>query len=79
MPRSAQDYLKTDALIGQRIRLLRHACGISAAEMAWISGMDIGDYARCEIGESRFTTAMLSEIARALKVNMRDIVGVLDS
>jgi transcriptional regulator with XRE-family HTH domain len=77
MPRSVVGYRRIDTLIGQRIRLLRHASGISAQEMAQASGMEIGDYASCEMGESRFAAAELFDIAKTLKVNLTDIYGVL--
>jgi transcriptional regulator with XRE-family HTH domain len=77
MPRSVVGYRRIDKLIGQRIRLLRHASGISAEEMAQISGMEIGEYASCELGEARFSAAQLFEIARGLKVNLTDIYSVL--
>ena len=77
MPLPNTRFQKADALIGQRIRLLRHASGISAQEMARISGMEISDYASCEIGEARYSATELFEIARGLKVGLSDIFGVL--
>ncbi|WP_156150847.1 helix-turn-helix domain-containing protein [Hyphomicrobium sp. 99] len=75
MPRSFGGYRRTDILIGQRIRLFRHASGISAEDMARVSGLDIGDYASRELGEARFKTAELYEIGKALKVRLADIFG----
>ncbi|MBN9246865.1 helix-turn-helix transcriptional regulator [Hyphomicrobium sp.] len=79
MPRSFRSHRRGDILIGQRIRLFRHASGISAEEMARVSGLDIGEYASCELGEARFKTAELYEIGKALKVRLTDIVGVIGS
>jgi transcriptional regulator with XRE-family HTH domain len=77
MRRLGGGYRRGDLLIGQRIRLFRHASGISAEYMARISGLDVGDYASRELGEARFKTAELYEIAKALKVRLTDIFGVL--
>lgn len=77
MPRLGGGYRRVDSLIGQRIRLFRHASGISAEDMARVCGMDVGDYASRELGEARFKTAELYEIAKALKVRLTDIFGVL--
>jgi transcriptional regulator with XRE-family HTH domain len=77
MPRFRGGYRRVDLLIGQRIRLFRHASGISAEYMARISGLDVSDYASRELGEDRFKTAELYEIAKALKVRLTDILGVL--
>lgn len=77
MPHPTAGYQKADTLIGQRIRLLRHASGIPAQEMARLSGMEISDYASCEMGEARFTATQLFEIAKGLKVNLSDIFGAL--
>ncbi|WP_291161061.1 hypothetical protein [Hyphomicrobium sp.] len=45
--------------------------------MARVSGMDVGDYASRELGEVRFKTTELHEIAKALKVRLTDIFGIL--
>jgi len=77
MPRSVVGNRRVDTLIGQRIRLFRHASGISAEDMARVAGMDVGNYASRELGEARFKAAELHEIAKALKVRLTDIFGVL--
>ncbi|CAA2136633.1 helix-turn-helix domain-containing protein [Hyphomicrobium sp. ghe19] len=77
MPRFGGGHRRVDSLIGQRIRLFRHASGIPAEYMARVSGMDVSEYASRELGEARFKTAELHEIAKALKVQLTDIFGVL--
>lgn len=77
MPRWFRGHRRVDILIGQRIRLFRHASGISAEDMARVSGLDIGEYASRELGEARFKTCELYEIGKALKVRMTDILGVI--
>ena len=77
MPRSFRGHRRGDILIGQRIRLFRHASGISAEDMARVSRLDIGEYASCELGEARFKAAELYEIGKALKVRLTDILGVI--
>ncbi len=77
MPRSLGGYRRVDILIGQRVRLFRHASGITAEDMARVAGLDVGDYASRELGEARFKAGELYEIARALKVRLTDIFAAI--
>ncbi|HET6388303.1 helix-turn-helix transcriptional regulator [Hyphomicrobium sp.] len=77
MPRLLGGYRRVDILIGQRVRLFRHASGISAEAMARVAGLDVGEYASRELGEARFKAGELYEIARVLKVRLTDIFAAI--
>lgn len=60
--------------IGQRIRKLREAKGITQEEMAGHLGVTQSNYGRLEKKDDRLNIVKLMEISRVLKVSIPDLL-----
>ncbi len=60
--------------MAERIRELRIIEGFTPEEMAEQTGITVGEYLRCENGESDLNFAFIYRCAAALKVNVTDII-----
>ncbi len=69
----AHNQHETDALVGERIRGLRKARGLSLKEVATASGLSAGFLSQIERGLSSASVRALARIADALKVMISDI------
>ena len=65
-------------LLGERIRSLRHASGLTQEQIADKIGVSRQKYARIENGINNITLDVLTKIAGVLKVSVVDITKVLD-
>ncbi|MDO5808987.1 MAG: helix-turn-helix transcriptional regulator [Lachnospiraceae bacterium] len=65
-------------LLGNRIRELRNAKGLTQEEIAEQIGVSRQKYARIENGVNDITLNILSKIAKVLEITVGDITRVLD-
>ncbi len=66
------EYLLTN--IGNKIRELRNLKGISIEQLANESDIDYSQLSRMELGKINFSVSFLSKIAKALKVDPRELL-----
>ena len=60
--------------VGGRIRELREIAGMTAAEMAAITGVSEKEYSDCEAGQADLNFAFLYRCAQALGVDVTEII-----
>ncbi|MDR1408926.1 MAG: AMP-binding protein [Oscillospiraceae bacterium] len=61
--------------VAQRIASLRESAGVSPAEVAEAARVNVEEYLAAERGETDFTFAFLSNIAKKLGVDLPDLLG----
>ena len=60
--------------MAQRIRDLREIVGLTAEDMAGMTGVTLAEYRQCEAGESDLNFAFIYPCAQALGVDVTDII-----
>jgi len=66
-----------DTLIGNRLRTLRAASGLSTKDMAEAAKIPVEEYSLSERGERRLRAHELFRVAAKLNVGMSDVLSVL--
>ncbi len=68
-----------DVALGARIRLRRRELGFTQEQLARCVGITFQQLQKYERGANRVSFSRLTEIARALRCSLRDVIGELDS
>ena len=60
--------------IGKQIRQIRIKNGLTVAEVAYHAGVEPQNFRKYELGKQEMRISMLYRIAKALKVNVEDLI-----
>lgn len=75
MDRPTEDERELPERLGQNIRLLRAARGLTQAQMAKVSGLPRATWANLESGAANPTLAVLHRVALALQAPIEELIG----